>query len=66
MLTLIQGWFMNCAMLSRSVGSVFSSRRISCLAGEWGPGEVVEFPQCQPHPPAVPHLPPSLHVLPKS
>lgn len=32
MLTLIQGWFMNCMMVSLSVGSVFRSRRISCLA----------------------------------
>lgn len=31
-LTLIQGWFMNCVMVRRSVGSVFSRRRISCLA----------------------------------
>lgn len=32
MLTLIQGWFINCMMVSLSVGSVFRSRRISCLA----------------------------------
>lgn len=32
MLTFIHGWFINCIMVSLSVGSVFSSRRISCLA----------------------------------
>lgn len=31
---MIQGWFMNCVMVNRSVGSVFSRRRISCFAGE--------------------------------
>ena len=42
-LTLIQGWLMNCVMVSLSVGSVFSRRRISCLArGRMGSGEVTE------------------------
>lgn len=46
---------MNCAMLSRSVGSVFSSRRISCLAVEGGCDEVVEPPpQASPTPGRAP------------
>lgn len=54
-LTLIQGWFMNCVMVSLSVGSVFSRRRISCLAREertvvrlWSCSEPVPPPRdCQ-------------------
>ena len=51
-LTLIQGWFMNCVMVSLSVGSVFSRRRISCLASEeravvrlWSCSEPVPAPR---------------------
>jgi hypothetical protein len=49
-LTLIQGWFINCMIVSLSVGSVFRSRRISCLA--WGPRkeESVSYsPSTPPH-----------------
>ena len=49
---MIQGWFMNCVMVSLSVGSVFSRRRISCLAREeravvrlWSCSEPVPTPR---------------------
>lgn len=63
-LTLIQGWFMNCVMVSRSVGSVFSRRRISCLARDEGRGEAAELLRASL--PATAQRPQALHVPPNS
>lgn len=43
---------MNCAMVSRSVGSVFSRRRISCLARDEGRVTLQSSPE--PVPPPLP------------
>lgn len=59
-LTLIQGWFMNCAMVSRSVGSVFSRRRISCLARDEGRGDAAELLRASS--PSAPRRPQALRV----